>query len=127
MFTLIDFPDEAVSPLSARLARFLRCRLDRATPFFLGEWLQVEEEGTLSCVRAAIKAFDDREVSPATDDLLTLVVIAVAAETQRAEHALDHQIMSRWVDGMRVAEAIERYRREGWLVLTRPLSVQAEA
>ena len=127
MPALIDVPDAAVSPLSARLSSFLRCRLDRAAPFFLGHWLQVEDGDTLSHVRAAIKAFDDREVSPTTDDLLTFVVIAVAAETQRAEHALDHQIMSRWIDGLRVAEAIERYRRKGWLVLARPLSVQAEA
>ena len=113
--------------LSGMLATYLQQRIDRSMPFLLGHWLRVVDDGTLADLRGAIRAFDAGDASAYVDDLLALIFIALSAETQRPDHDVDEQLLVGWSQALRVAVALEAYRRRGWLTLSRPLSIQPEA
>lgn len=113
--------------LSGMLATYLQQRIDRSTPFLLGHWLRVVDDETLADLRGAIRAFDAGDVSASVDDLLSLIFIALSAETQRPDHEVDEQLLVGWSQSLRVAVALEAYRRRGWLTLGQPLSIRPDA
>lgn len=123
----LTHPEGASMALSGMLATYLRQRIDRSTPFLLGHWLRVVDDQTLADLRGAVRAFDAGDASASVDDLLSLIFIALSAETQRPDHDVDEQLLMGWAQALRVAVALETYRRRGWLTLGRPLSIQPDS
>ncbi|MEO6273186.1 MAG: hypothetical protein ABIP34_08300 [Rhodoferax sp.] len=113
--------------LTEKLATFLQNRVNRTAPFLLGHWLSALDEATLADLRHAIRANADGQASSHIDDLFTLISLAMSAETQRCYHGVDGQLLQSWAQTLRVVVGIEAYRRKGWLILDRPLSIQPDS
>ena len=110
---------------SESLATFLRRRIKDGKPFFLGDWLMAVSDDALRHLRSLTTRARGGDNSPFTDDLLVVALTAQAAELVQAEHGVNEEVVIQWINILHVAAAIEDYRRRGWLVLDKPLSIQA--
>jgi hypothetical protein len=125
MSVKLNHPAGASMLHSESLATFLRHRIKDGEPFFLGHWLITVDDAALRHLRSLTTRARGGDSSPSTDDLLVVALTAQAAELVRAEHEVNEDVVIQWINILHVAAAIEGYRRMGWLVLDRPLSIQA--
>lgn len=125
MSVQLNHPAGASMRHSECLATFLRVRVRDGTPFFLGDWLMTISDDALLHLRSLTSRARDGDCSPSTDDLLVVALSAQAAELVQAEHHVDEEVAIQWINILHAAAAIEDYRRRGWLILDKPLSIQA--
>jgi hypothetical protein len=122
----LTHPTGASMRHSESLASFLRQRPRQGEPFFLGDWLASIDDTALEHFRSLASRARNGDRSSATDDLLVVALSAQAAEMVKAEHEVTEDVVIDWINILHVASAIESYRRRGWLVLDRALSIQVE-
>lgn len=125
MTVRLNHPAGALMRRSESLATFLRLRVKDSKPFFLGDWLMTISDDALLHLRSLTTRARGGDNSPSTDDLLVVALTAQAAELVQAEHHVDEEVGIQWIDILHAAAAIEDYRRKGWLILDKPLSIQA--
>lgn len=110
--------------LSESIVRYLKCRPDPSRPFYVGQWLRGIGEDELSALEVLCKDTRRGEANRATDDLIGVSLIAMAAEMRCRTDALDKNKVMAWIDALDLATALERYRREGLLVLESDPSIR---
>lgn len=86
--------------------------------------MTVSDDALLDLRSLTLRARDG-DSSPSTDDLLVVALTAQAAELVLAEHHVDEEVVIQWINILHASAAIEDYRRRGWLILDKPLSIQA--
>ena len=124
----IHHPDGVPMRFSESLIAFITGPHPRAYPFVLGDWLQSLDDATLS----QLQALSDRAMRDATSlgdavqDLILVVVTAVAAEKQVREVPISPERLLDYFGALYLATSIERFRRAGWLILHAPLSIDAD-
>ncbi|WP_280156361.1 hypothetical protein [Piscinibacter sp. XHJ-5] len=109
---------------SESLSSYLASRPDKSLAFYLGHWLAAIADEELDGLRRLLVKFRDGDQSTTTDDLLSVVIIARSGELHRPDHRFDPDVMLTWLGVLYIAVSVETYRRRGWVVLMRPLSIQ---
>lgn len=127
MSVRITHPTGASMAHSESLSAFLQERDSDCRPFHFGDWLESIDEGDLKHISELAMAFLEGDESPQTDDLLSVALIARAAELQCPNLHVTSELLDEWVKVVYVVATVESFRRCGWLLLNAPLSIFAEA
>jgi len=121
----IHHPDGVSMRFSESLMRFLADPGNQHRPFLLGDWIGSLDDETLSHLTTLSDqaAVDLDALGQQIQDLLLVVVTAVAAEKQALEVPLSPELLGDYFETLCLATRLERFRRAGWLILHSPLSI----
>lgn len=109
---------------SESLIAFLGNRKNKAAIFYLGHWLAAIEDDALEQLRSLSKQFMDGAIGKATDDVLSVGIHAMAAESRKPQLKLAPAALEQLVGTLYIAASLESYRRRGWLELEATLSIK---
>ena len=124
----IHSPDGVPMRFSESLIAFITDPHRRSHPFVLGDWIESLDDETLSQLQVLSNqaTVDAASLGDAVQDLLLMVITAVAAEKQVREVPVSPERLVDYFGALYLATSLERFRRAGWLILHSPLSMDAD-
>lgn len=110
--------------LIRQLKDFLDHRGAQAGPFFLGEWLCSLDDQNFADLRAKMEDFYQSGNQTASDEIVALAVMLAVAEIAKKKFKFKESAALSWVKTLRLSLSLENFRRMGWMILAKPLSIQ---
>lgn len=118
----IQQPGGAALRASESLALYLANR--PALPAFkFGHWLASASDATLAQLMNAALAFEKNAVDPSTMDLVSVGMIAMAAEAGKGTQTVSSEDLTGFCARSGYYVELERMRRRGWVSLLGDISV----
>lgn len=98
-------------------------------PFHLGDWLQSLDGETLGHLRQLAKTalHDSPSVGSALEDLLSVVLLVLAAERQTEAVSFSEAQIGEYLGMLHLAATLERLRRQGLVAYESPISIEPDA
>lgn len=112
---------------SESLIQYLVNRLNKAEPFLLGQWLESLTSDELESLKLLSKEFFNGSESSFVDDILSVILTAVVAETRNNSVEMDPERVTEWGFTLATAASLESFRRKGYLDIFAPLSIDPHA
>ena len=125
----ITHPDGLNLRFSESLASFLINRPNPHSHFLLGQWIATLDDESLYQLEVLSNRanLDPNSLGEAIQDLLLIVITAMAAETrQRQIHFQEDGVITAF-GCLWLACSFERFARAGWIVLKAPCSIRPQA
>ena len=105
---------------------FLAKRQNKASQFYLGHWLESILDEELEQLRILIKQFINGAQNIYIDDVVSIIINAMAAEKRNPKVNVSLHSLASQVESLYISASIESYRRRGWLELDSTLSIRPQ-
>ncbi len=98
-------------------------------PFHLGDWLQSLDGETLGHLRQLAKTalHDPPSADPALEDLLSVILLVLAAERQAETVSFSEAQIGEYIGMLHLLATLERLRRQGLLAYESAMSIEPDA
>jgi len=120
----INHPDGVSMRYSKSLIEYLANRENKSAAFYLGHWLALLEDSELEQLRVLANQFMDGVEETYLDDIVSVCIHAMSAETRKPQIKLTPSDIGDWVGSLYVNSSIDSYRRRGWVELGSTLSIK---